>query len=114
MIKNIKSINTMQFIRFSLVGILATLCHMVPLIILVEHYDYQPIAASTIGFVLAVIVSYILNYHYTFMATGNHILFFLKYLIVCIMGLGINTSIIFLTVSILKWWYIAGQIIESV
>lgn len=110
MFQKISTINIIQFIRFGLVGIFATLCHMGTLIILVEIFKYQPILASTIGFILAVILSYILNYHYTFMSRGSHILIFSRYLIVCIMGLAINSSIMFLTVKILKWWYIIGQI----
>ena len=110
MIKNIRSINTMQFMRFGLVGIVATLCHMCTLIILVEFFNHQPLVASTIGFILAVIVSYILNCRFTFEVRGNHVLLFSKYLIVCLTGLVINTSIMFLTVEILKWWYIIGQI----
>lgn len=110
MIKNIRSINTMQFMRFGLVGIVATLCHMCTLIILVEFFNHQPLVASTIGFILAVIVSYILNCRFTFIVSGNHVLLFSKYLIVCLTGLAINTSIMFLTVEILNWWYIMGQI----
>ena len=112
MVKNIRSISVVQFMRFGLVGILATLCHMGSLVILVEFLNYQPLAASTIGFVFAVIVSYILNSRFTFMAKGSHVLLFSKYLIVCMTGLAINTSIMFLTVSILDWWYITGQLIS--
>ena len=59
MIKNIRFVSIVQFMRFGLVGILATLCHMGSLIILVELLKYKQLAASTIGFILAVIVSYI-------------------------------------------------------
>lgn len=102
--------NFLQFIRFGLVGIIATLCHMGTLVILVEVFACMPLLASTIGFILAVIVSYILNYRFTFMVEGNHVLFFSRYLIVCLSGLAINTSIMYITVIILKWWYIIGQI----
>lgn len=110
MLQYIRTNHVLQFVKFGLVGILATLCHMGTLIILVEYLKYQPVLASTIGFIIAVFVSYILNYRYTFMVRGSHILLFSRYLIVCIIGLAINTSIMFLTVKILNWWYIIGQI----
>lgn len=110
MIRNINNINFLQFIRFGLVGIVSTLCHMGTLIILVEYYEYIPLLASTIGFILAVIVSYMLNYRFTFMVRGNHVLFFPRYLVVCITGLAINTSIMYVTVYIFNWWYIVGQV----
>ena len=108
--QNIKTVNILQFIRFGLVGIIATLCHMGTLIILVEIFKYIPLLASTIGFILAVLVSYILNYRFTFMVSGSHAMFFPRYLIVCITGLTINTSIMYVTVNVLNWWYIIGQI----
>lgn len=110
MLQKIRAINFYQFIRFGLVGIVSTLCHMGTLIILVEFFGYIPLLASTLGFILAVIVSYILNYRFTFMVSGNHALFFPRYLIVCLTGLTINTSIMYVTVNILNWWYIIGQI----
>lgn len=110
MLQKINTINFLQFIRFGLAGIVATLCHMGTLIILVEYFEYIPLLASTIGFLLAVIVSYILNYRFTFIVRGNHFLFFSRYLVVCATGLVINTSIMFFTVNFLKWWYVIGQV----
>lgn len=110
MLQKYKHVDILQFIRFGLIGIVATLCHMGTLIIFVEIFKYEPIMASTIGFILAVIISYVLNYRFTFIARRSHVFFFLRYLVVCITGLAINISIMFLTVNILKWWYIIGQI----
>lgn len=110
MLQKINTINFLQFIRFGLAGIIATLCHIGTLIILVEYFEYIPLLASTIGFLLAVIVSYILNHRFTFIVKGNHVLFFSRYLVVCITGLILNTSIMFVTINILKWWYITGQV----
>ena len=109
MLQRIRTVDFLQFIRFGLVGTIATLCHMGTLIILVEIFRYQPIPASTIGFILAVIVSYVLNCRFTFMAKGNHVMYFSKYSIVCMTGLAINTTIMCVTVNVLNWWYIIGQ-----
>lgn len=100
----------LQFIRFGLVGIISTLTHMGTLIFLVELLEFNPIIASTVGFILAVIISYFLNYRFTFRVHGGHFHHFPRYAVVCIVGFSLNTGIMFLTVNILKWWYVAGQI----
>ncbi|HAG08118.1 MAG TPA: hypothetical protein DCK87_00910 [Desulfotomaculum sp.] len=65
-----------QFIRFGLVGIVSTFTHVGTLAFLVELLNFPPIPASTIGFILAVVVSYILNHRFTFGAQGNHGIYF--------------------------------------
>lgn len=99
-----------QFIRFGLVGVVSTLTHIGTLVLLVELIKFTPILASTIGFILAVIVSYFLNYRFTFRAQGAHTNYFPKYVLVCIIGFILNTGIMYLTIEILNWWYVAGQI----
>lgn len=99
-----------QFIRFGLVGIVSTFTHVGTLAFLVELLNFPPIPASTIGFILAVVVSYILNHRFTFGAQGNHGIYFFRYLLVCLIGLSLNTGIMYLTVQVLEWWYLAGQL----
>ena len=103
--------NCKQLIRFFITGVTATITHLGVLITLVELGGYGSTFASGTGFVLAVIVSYFLNYHWTFGATENHFKHLSKYLIVCLTGLIINTAILFTTVSLLDWWYIIGQLL---
>ena len=99
-----------QFIRFGLVGVVATFAHVGTLAFLVELFNFPPIPASILGFVLAVVVSYILNHRFTFKTQGNHSVYFPRYLLVCIVGLSLNTGIMYLTVQVLEWWYLAGQL----
>jgi len=58
------------------VGIVSTFTHVGTLAFLVELLNFPPIPASTIGFILAVVVSYILNHRFTFGAQGNHGIYF--------------------------------------
>jgi len=99
-----------QFIRFGLVGVVSTFTHVGTLAFLVELLNFPPIPASTLGFILAVVVSYILNHRFTFRTKGNHSVYFPRYLLVCIIGLSLNTGIMYLTVQVLEWWYLAGQL----
>jgi len=99
-----------QFIRFGLVGMVSTFTHIGTLAFLVELFSFPPIPASTLGFILAVTISYILNHRFTFKAQESHSIYFPRYSMVCIVGLFLNTGIMFLTVQVLEWWYLIGQI----
>lgn len=99
-----------QFGRFALVGLLATLTHLGTLAFGVEMLHGPVLAASTAGFVLAVMVSYVLNCHWTFEAARGHIRHLPKYVLVCITGFMLNTILILVTVELMHWWYIYGQL----
>jgi len=55
-----------QASRFLAVGVVTTSVHYGILIALVEACDAQPVWATTIGFLTAVLLSYVLNCRYTF------------------------------------------------
>lgn len=99
-----------QFIWFGLIGVVSTFTHVGTLVFFVELLNSSPIPASTVGFILAVAVSYVLNYRFTFNAQESHSVYFPKYLLTCIIGLSFNTGIMFLTVQVLGWWYLIGQL----
>jgi len=99
-----------QFGRFALVGILATLTHLGTLTFLVEVLHCHVLPASTTGFALAVIVSYILNSHWTFKTFRSHRRHLPRYVLVCIIGFMVNTAVILITVVLLHWWYVVGQL----
>ena len=104
------SANISQFKRFVLVGIVSTLTHVLTLFFCVEVLGWHHLAASTLGFILAVVISYFLNYRFTFLAESAHGFCFPRYVVVCTIGLVINITIMYITVDIFKWWYILGQI----
>lgn len=97
-------------LKYGVVGVLGTLVHIGLLAFMVETFDLNPIAGSIIGFVGALLSSYFLNYYWTFSSTDAHLSSFLRYFLVSLTGLGLNTILMYGTVSILGWWYIYGQL----
>lgn len=95
--------------RYIVVGVIGTATHVGALVLLVEIFYMDPVLSSTLGFILTVIVSYILNYFWTFESSQNHIIALSRYVIVSVTGLLLNVGIMHLTVNILGWWYILGQ-----
>jgi putative flippase GtrA len=98
-----------QALKYGLVGILGTFLHFASLFILVETFRVQPALSSALGFILVLITSYILNKFWTFQASTPGWKPLLKYITVSIIGLLLNTAIVYTTVYLLHWHYLIGQ-----
>lgn len=96
-------------LRYGLVGILGTFSHLGVLTALVERGQLDPVLASTLGFIVALLVSYGLNHRWTFRSSHGHRTALPRYIAVSLTGLGLNTGLMYVTVHILGWWYLAGQ-----
>ncbi|MCB2354969.1 GtrA family protein [Clostridium estertheticum] len=96
-------------VRYGLVGLLGTTIHFGSLILLVEFANFDPVLGSALGFLLVLVISYILNRTWTFQSKSRNLRQFLIYSIVSLIGLGLNSTIIFISVHLLKWNYLYGQ-----
>jgi len=97
-------------LKYGIVGLLGTIVHIGVLALMVEVFQVNAVIGSIVGFVGALLCSYLLNYYWTFKSTHNHLSSFSRYLLVSLVGLGLNTLLMYVTVTILKWWYIYGQL----
>jgi putative flippase GtrA len=82
-----------RFVRFALVGGLATALQYAILIALVRGAGMAPTPASSIGFALSASVNYLLNYHFTFRSDRPHAPAALKFAVLAFAGLAINAAI---------------------
>jgi len=103
--------NIMNFFRYIIVGGFGAVVHVGIIFLLVEFIKLSPLVSSVIGFVFVLIISFLLNKHWTFQIKVNQKFQFTKYLIVSLIGLLLNTLIIFITVNVLNWSYEYGVII---
>ena len=102
-----------QFLMFAGVGAIGTIGHYTVLIVLVQFWAVDPVVASTVGFVVGAIINYILNYHFTFQSDKQHTEALTKFLIVAIIGAGINTSIMYIGVENTRINYLLVQIFAT-
>ena len=80
-----------QFIRFSLVGVINTLLHYLVFFVLFDRFGVFHLLASTLGFVVAVINSYLMNRYWTFQATGRGVYIeFARFFTVSVVALMVN------------------------
>ena len=82
-----------RFVRFSIVGGLATAIQYALLVALVQGVGMAPTPASSIGFVLSAGVNYLLNYRFTFQSDRPHGPAAAKFGLLAGMGLLINAAI---------------------
>ncbi len=100
-----------KFAKYAIVGFIATLIYMGMLVTLVEVIGMDPVVSSVISFIFILIGSYFGNRYWTFKSGRGHLYSLSRYLVVSLSGLSLNTGIMYLTVNILGWWYLLGQLI---
>jgi|GEM_PF-675099 len=102
-----------SFIRYFIAGGTAMLSHFATLILLVEKFAVEPVIATTIGFCLAVLVSYTGQYYWTFKVSGPHLGFLLRYLMVTSLTLGVNTGLFWAMFNLFYQPYIISQLFAT-
>ena len=116
MVKNIKNNKLlMQIIKFVIVGGIATIIDFVVLIILKEIFGMKPVFANIISFTVSVIYNYIASIKWVFDVDKdqNKKKQFIIFVVLSIIGLGINTIIIWLCDDVLGIYYLIGKILAT-
>jgi putative flippase GtrA len=108
----------LQYLRFGAVGLAATLTHALMFVLLMETARIPALAANLAAFSIAVIVSFLGHFHWTFRETGGYgsSLFqqtnaLLKFATVAVIGFSINSVAIFITVDVLLLSYYYAVVI---
>lgn len=101
----LESLFDTKFVRYGLVGILATLVHVGTFTFLVEALGFTPVIASVPSFVLAMLSAYIVNYSWTFTSSGAHLVQLPKYVTVSAICFCLNVAITYLVVNVFSFWY---------
>ena len=100
-----------QFISFSIIGAIGTIAHFAVLIFCVQIVSVGPVSGSLAGFITGAVINYLLNYHVAFKSTNRHIESFLKFFTVAMVGLGLNTAIMYI---MSQWlYYLISQVIAT-
>jgi len=102
-------VTVQKFVRFVMVGAVATGIQYVILFILVHLRAADPVWASSIGFIASSFANYILNYHFTFQSTQRHGLALLKFMTLAGIGLILN-SLVMRSLIKVGLYYLIAQI----
>lgn len=101
------------FFRYAVSGTLAAAAHFSVLIALVELAGINAAIATTIGFAAAIGVNYSFQYHWTFEATSSHRSTFVRYVVVTIAMMAVNTTMFWVLTEQWQLDYILAQVIAT-
>ncbi len=93
-----------------MVGATATFTTYLILIFLVEIGRMNVIGASVLGYVAGIAVNYKLNYGFTFRSERQHRIVIPKFIFVALVGLLLNTGLMFVGVNWFGVHYILAQL----
>lgn len=88
-----------DFLRFALVGALASAVHFAILIALKELAHWHPVWATLVGYAVGTVISYTLNRAYTFSVKPGFGVGMAKYAIVICVGAVLNALIVWALVN---------------
>lgn len=99
-----------QFLRFVVVGVIATAIHYSVLITCVELLHWDAVPASGLGFALSAGVNYVLNRRFTFQSKASHGLAVVRFAIVVLAGLGWTLLLMYLLTDRFGVPYLLAQV----
>ena len=99
-----------QFVYFASAGAVATAAHYAVLITLVEAFEVYAVTASVAGYLVGLVIGYLLNYHFTFNSRQKHWRAFSRFLAVALTGLALNVFIVKVAFEQLGLHYVIAQI----
>lgn len=95
---------------FGLVGLIGTGAHYLTLVTLVEMVGTDPVAATTVGFVVGAVVNYFLNHRYTFRSNKAHRHAAPKFLLIAAVTGILNSLLVYIGVNLMGASYLLVQI----
>ena len=102
-----------KFAFFATVGAITTGMQYVILILAVELLRADPVVSSCAGYLISAVVSYLLNYHFTFKSDHSHFGAATRFAIVSGTGLLLNGVIMYCLVHSLHMVYIVAQVVAT-
>ena len=95
----------LKFIKFGVVGASGMVVHGGVLYLMKEVVGLNPFVANSIGFITAATTNYILNRIWTFRSHEKQVgVEYLKFILVSVIGLGINNGTLWLAGRALPSW----------
>jgi putative flippase GtrA len=95
-------------VRYVVVGILGTLAHFTTTVALVEGLSVDPVVATVLGFIVALVLSFVLVRGWVFGSSAAVARTFPRYVMVSVAGLLLNALIMHVTVDVVRVSYLWG------
>lgn len=96
------------FVRFAVVGAIATAIHAAVFAALIETTRIDPVAATVVAFVVAFAAGFVLNRRWTFGSRADPVAQLPRYLAAQLTGLALSAAIMHVAVHLQRWSPYAG------
>lgn len=103
-----------RLLRYAVSGGLSALTHLGTLTLLVETGSARPVLASTIGFALSIVVSYLLQKQWVFASATRHRTAAPKFLVATAVGFTLNAVVLTIGTEVLSLNYLLVQAVALV
>ena len=102
-----------QIIKFLGVGAIATGIQYILLILFVEFDLLDPVTSSALSYSISAVFNYFANYYITFASDAKHRVAAIKFLVIALLGLALNTAMMYIMITMFSLQYILAQIITT-
>ena len=99
---------TASFAAYALVGALGAVVHYAVTVAGVEGLDWNVLAASTAGFIAALLTQFFINRRYVFASRAPVTASFARYAATSSMGLGLNLVVLHVATAVVGLHYLVG------
>lgn len=100
--------------RYGVAGLFATALYFGAVAGLVEVAGAGPVPAAGAATMLVVVTSYVVNRVWVFDTDRSHASAFSRFLAASALSVVLNTGLMYLSVHVLGWWYVAGLVLATV
>ena len=101
-------------LRYGIAGLFATLLYLGAVAGLVEMAGIDPVAAAAAATGVVIVTSYAVNRGWVFATDRSHASAFSRFLAASVLSLVLNAGLMYLSVHVLGWWYVAGLALATV
>ena len=102
-----------QFFIYAGIGAIGTTGHYATLVLLVQVIHFDPVFATTIGFIIGALINYVLNYRITFNSKKRHNKTLIKFFSVAGLGAVINAAIMSAGIDMFDVHYLIIQVVAT-
>ena len=97
------------FAKYFISGSVAAIIHFSILALLVEVCNADPTLSTSLGFCVGTAFNYLLQYYWTYSASGDHRKVFLIYILVTLSMLCVNALLFWIQVELIGVHYLLAQ-----
>lgn len=101
------------FSKFLLVGLVATAVQYVVFALCIHLLNFEVVLSSCLGYITGSIVSYLLNYFFTFQANEKHLWVLSKFYLMVGLGFASNAVLMYVFASQWQWDAWISQVVTT-